>query len=312
VLAVALGVAFGAAMLFGVSFALGAFFAGMILAESPLSQRAAQETLPLRDAFAVLFFVSVGMLFNPETITDAPLPLLGTVGIILIGKSVAAFAIVRIFGRTRRTALTIAVSLAQIGEFSFILATLGTSLDMLPPAGRDLILAGAIISIMLNPLLFSLIDRHVASADPETTSAPLSPAPPPRGHIVLVGHGRVGRLVADALLAANEKLTVIEAQRDKPGLPGDPAVVLAGDPASGRLLREARIADARLLFVAIPDSFEAGQIVEQARRLNPGLRIVARAHGEAEAAHLESHGADRAIISEREIARRMIDEALDR
>ena len=312
VLAIALGVAFGAAILFGVSFALGAFFAGMILAESPLSQRAAEETLPLRDAFAVLFFVSVGMLFNPATITDAPLPLLATVAIILIGKSVAAFGIVLAFGRGRRTALTIAASLAQIGEFSFILATLGTSLELLPVEGRDLILAGAIISIMLNPLLFTLIDRHAAKivgGDPEHAIGGEVP-PPARGHVILVGHGRVGSLVSDALIDAGESVTVIEAEADKSGLPIDRATVLAGDPASGRLLREANVENARLLFVAIPQSFEAGQIIEQARKLNPRLRIVVRAHGDAEVRHLQDHGADRVIMGEREIAQRMIDEAL--
>ncbi|AGH50593.1 potassium efflux system protein [Sphingomonas sp. MM-1] len=314
VLAIALGVAFGAALLFGVSFALGAFFAGMILAESPLSQRAAEETLPLRDAFAVLFFVSVGMLFNPDILTDEPLALLATVLIIMFGKSIAAFGIVRAFGKSNKTALTIAASLAQIGEFSFILATLGFSLELLPADGRDLILAGAIISIMLNPLLFSLIDRFAArvagGVEPEHAIGGQPPAPV-RGHVVIVGHGRVGSIVAKGLTDAGERVTVIEAQADKSGLPAhEKATVLAGNPASGALLREAGIDKARMLFVAIPESFEAGQIVEQARALNPALRIVARAHSDAESAYLETHGADRAIMGEREIARRMIDEAL--
>ncbi|MBA4270648.1 MAG: sodium:proton antiporter, partial [Methylobacterium sp.] len=159
VLAVALGVAFIAASLFGVSFALGAFFAGMILSESPLSQRAAEESLPLRDAFAVLFFVSVGMLFDPAILLRAPGPLLATLAIILVGKSLAAWLIVRAFGKSNGVALTISASLAQIGEFSFILAGLGVSLALLPPQGRDLILAGAILSILLNPVLFALVDR---------------------------------------------------------------------------------------------------------------------------------------------------------
>ncbi|SNS66216.1 Kef-type potassium/proton antiporter, CPA2 family [Sphingomonas laterariae] len=313
VLAIALGVAFGAAILFGVSFALGAFFAGMILAESPLSQRAAEETLPLRDAFAVLFFVSVGMLFNPAIVTDEPLALAITVAIIMFGKSVAAFLIVRAFGRSNKTALTIAASLAQIGEFSFILATLGFSLKLVPADGRDLILAGAIISIMLNPLLFSLIDRFANKLVPGAPEAAIggTPPAPTKGHVILVGHGRVGRLVAAGLVEAGEKVTVIEAETDKAGLPTDAcATVLVGEPANGALLREAGIEEARLLFVAIPESFEAGQIVEQARTINPKLRIVARAHGDAEVEHLESHGADRAIMGEREIARQMLDEAL--
>ena len=312
VLAIALGVAFGAAMLFGVSFALGAFFAGMILAESPLSQRAAEETLPLRDAFAVLFFVSVGMLFNPHIVVESPLPLLVTVAIIMIGKSIAAFGIVRAFGRSNKTALTIAASLAQIGEFSFILATLGTSLKLLPAEGRDLILAGAIISIMLNPLLFTLIDRLGGKATGEGDHA-IGGAPKAKlsGHIVLIGYGRVGRMVGDTLVEAGETFTVIEAEDDVDGMPTDAlATVLIGNAAGGEMLRRAEIADARLLFVAIPQSFEAGQIVAQARKLNPKLRIVARAHSDQEVKHLEKLGADLTIMGEREIARKMLDQAL--
>jgi CPA2 family monovalent cation:H+ antiporter-2 len=158
VLAIALGVALGSAVLFGVSLALGAFFAGMILSESELSHRAAQETLPLRDAFAVLFFVSVGMLFDPSIIITNPLPVIATVFIIVIGKSAAAFAIVLLFRRPVATALTISASLAQIGEFSFILASMGVGLAILPPEGQDLILAGALISIVLNPLVFWAVD----------------------------------------------------------------------------------------------------------------------------------------------------------
>jgi len=314
VLAIALGVAFGAAMLFGVSFALGAFFAGMILAESPLSQRAAEETLPLRDAFAVLFFVSVGMLLNPHIVRDEPLALLATLAIIMVGKSVAAFAIVRAFGRSNGTSLTIAASLAQIGEFSFILATLGFSLELLPADGRDLILAGAILSIMLNPLLFVVVDRFGGKVvEVKHDRAIGGEAPPPTtGHIVVVGHGRVGGLVAAGLIEAGERVSIIEAASDKDGLPraSDRVSLVVGNGASRALLDEAAIADARLLFVAIPESFEAGQVVEQARAANPRLRIVARAHGDAEVEHLESHGADRVIMGEREIARRMIDEAL--
>src|SRR4051812_16119560 len=160
VLVMALGVAFGSAELFGVSFALGAFFAGMILAESPLSHQAANETLPLRDAFAVLFFVSVGMLFDPTILLREPLAVLATVLIIVVGKSLAAFGIVRAFRRPNSTALTISASLAQIGEFSFILAGLGVSLALLPEEGRDLILAGSIISILLNPLAFAALDHY--------------------------------------------------------------------------------------------------------------------------------------------------------
>ena len=170
VLATALGVAFGAYSLFGVSFALGAFFAGMVLAESEFSHRAAEESLPLRDAFAVLFFVSVGMLFNPMVLINDPWGVLATLFIIVVGKSLAALCIVRVFGHSTRTGMTIAVSLAQIGEFSFILAGLGVYLKILPERGHALILAGALLSIVLNPLLFHLLDRytakHAGEADP--------------------------------------------------------------------------------------------------------------------------------------------------
>ncbi|MGK6319919.1 YbaL family putative K(+) efflux transporter [Sphingomonas sp. DT-204] len=302
VLAVALGFAAGAALLFGVSFALGAFFAGIILAESPLSQRAAEETLPLRDAFAVLFFVSVGMLFNPAIVVTDTLALLATLAIILIGKSVAAYAIVRAFGRPNRTGLTIAASLAQIGEFSFILAALGSSLGILPADARDLILAGAILSIMLNPLLFVLVDRLA----PQRETVPASPAPPQKGHVVLVGYGRVGTLVGAGI--DKGRLVVIEAESDIGSLlEGANAEMIVGNAADPDVLARAGIEEARVLLVAIPDAFEAGQIVEQARRLNPDLTIVARAHRDEEVAHLGEHGATHTIMGEREIARRMIE-----
>ncbi|HWA51154.1 MAG TPA: YbaL family putative K(+) efflux transporter, partial [Dongiaceae bacterium] len=220
VLAIALGIAYGAAELFGVSFALGAFFAGMVLAESPLSQQAAQESLPFRDAFAVLFFVSVGMVFNPAVLWDHPFAVVATLAIILVGKSLAAFGIVRAFGYSNRTALTISASLAQVGEFSFILAGLGVSLGLLPEEGRDLILAGAIISILLNPAAFDLLDRWqagpvvatVPGAVPALDEGDVAATVPTRlsGHAIVVGYGRVGRVAVDALRAANVPLVVIE------------------------------------------------------------------------------------------------------
>ena len=304
VLAIALGVAFGAAMLFGVSFALGAFFAGVILAESPFSQRAAQETLPLRDAFAVLFFVSVGMLFNPSIVLNEAPALAATVFIIVIGKSLAAFAIVRMFGRSTKTALTISASLAQIGEFSFILATLGTSLGLMLPVGRDLILAGAIISIMLNPLLFAVIGRFVR---PDADEAPPAKAQP--GHVVLVGCGRVGGLIHQGLAGKGREVVVIESEPDV-ATPPDPAAarLITGNAASPAVLDRADLGEAAVLLVAIPDTFEAGQIIEQARARNAKMKIVARAHSEAEVDYLQGRGADRTIMGEREIARRMIEE----
>lgn len=319
VFAISLGVAFGAALVFDVSFALGAFFAGMILSESELSQRAANETLPLRDAFAVLFFVSVGMLVDPSIILREPLPLLATVFIILFGKSLAAFGIVRLFGYPASTALTISASLAQIGEFSFILVSLGVGLGLLPDRGRDLVLAGAIISIMLNPLFFALLDRVLADADAKAGAKAAAKAsvdkPAPRvlpetrltGHVVLVGHGRVGSVVSKALQHANTPMLVIE---DSPGaverLHKEGIEVITGNAAAPDMLQAANIAGARGLLVAIPDAFEGGQIVAKARALSASLPIIARAHSEEEIAHLRHHGANVVIMGEQEIAKAML------
>jgi CPA2 family monovalent cation:H+ antiporter-2 len=320
VLALALGVAFMAASLFGVSFALGAFFAGMILNESPLSQRAAEESLPLRDAFAVLFFVSVGMLFDPGILLRAPLPLLATLAIILFGKSLAAWLIVRAFGRSNAVALTISASLAQIGEFSFILAGLGVSLAILPQQGRDLILAGAILSILLNPVLFAIVDRFAsdpAPAKPKPTGAiEAEPVAPPErdivatslsDHTVIVGYGRVGGLLGTGLVEMGDTILVIEDHPDGVATAkGHGAEVLLGNAADPEVLAAAGLTRARRLFVAIPESFEAGQVCEQARRDNPELLIIARAHSDAAVEHLTRCGATMTIMGEAEIARAML------
>jgi CPA2 family monovalent cation:H+ antiporter-2 len=321
VFAISLGVAFGAALVFDVSFALGAFFAGMILSESELSQRAANETLPLRDAFAVLFFVSVGMLVDPAIILREPLPLLATVFIILFGKSAAAFGIVRLFGYPTSTALTISASLAQIGEFSFILVSLGVGLGLLPDRGRDLVLAGAIVSIMLNPLFFALLDRFLADKDAKAAAAseaaavdkekavPRVPLPETqlKDHVVLVGHGRVGSVVSRALRLNNTPLLVIE---DTPGvverLQSLGVEVITGNAAAPDMLQAANVMGAKGLLVAIPDAFEGGQIVAKARALSPTLPIIARAHSEEEIAHLKHHGANVVIMGEQEIAKAML------
>jgi monovalent cation:H+ antiporter-2, CPA2 family len=325
VLAIALGVAFGAAKLFGVSLALGAFFAGMIMSESELSHRAAEESLPLRDAFAVLFFVSVGMLFDPASLLNDPLPLLAVLFIIIVGKSAAAFLIVRAFGHPVGTALTISASLAQIGEFSFILAELGVGLKLLPQEGRDLILAGAILSILLNPLVFFATDRlrpwlekRLAPA-PAQTSVPEQQAaqeePEPEqipvtslsGHTVLIGYGRVGRLVGQALKDAAKPFLVIEdGDKQLAKLRDDAVEHIPGNAVRDEMLNSANLAGAQKLVIAIPNAFEAGQIVTKARAANPGIDIVARAHSDAEAEHLTDLGANAVIMGEREIARGMV------
>jgi CPA2 family monovalent cation:H+ antiporter-2 len=318
VYAIALGVAFGAAKLFGVSFALGAFFAGMVMGESYLSQQATEEAMPLRDAFAVLFFVSVGMLLNPMVFVDAPLALLGTVAIIVIGKSVAAWLIVRAFRHSNSTALTIAASLAQIGEFSFILIGLGMELDMVPKEARDLVLAGAIISIILNPLAFLAMERlrrgqpvAAAPADRGVQDEPVGTLQPTSlsGHDVLIGYGRVGSLIGKAL-ARGEKMLVIETSgegAEKARLDG--AEVITGNAADPAILTAANVAGARRLFVTIPEPFEAGQAVQQARSVNPTLDILARAHSNAAVDHLEKLGANLIVLGESEIADRMLERA---
>jgi len=310
VLAIALGVAFGAAFIFDVSFALGAFFAGMILGETQLSRRAAEETLPLRDAFAVLFFVSVGMLFDPAVVVEQPWPLLATVLIIVIGKSTAAFAIVKAFGHPTRTALTISASLAQIGEFSFILAGLGTGLGILPAEGRDLILAGAIISIFLNPFLFSAViggigavkNADAAAAEVVERERELTR----RKHIILIGYGRVGKLIAAAASKTGRALVIVEDQAD---VARDASAagftVVIGNAAERSVLEEAGIKEASKLIIAIPEGFEGGAIAQRARTHNAELTIIARAHSDDEVAHLVRVGADHVVLGERETAREM-------
>ncbi|MFV3305270.1 YbaL family putative K(+) efflux transporter [Pseudomonas sp. NY15181] len=317
VLAIALGIAYGSAVIFGVSFALGAFFAGMILNESELSHEAAENSLPLRDAFAVLFFVSVGMLFNPAILVQEPLPVLATFLVIVFGKSVAAYVIVRLFGHPNSTALTIAASLAQIGEFSFILVGLGVSLHLLPEAGRDLVLAGAILSILVNPLLFIAIDRlqarqaQKAESEPGVVQVEAQDLPPPvleHDHAILIGHGRVGALVSERLRQDKVPLVVIEDKREKAAeLREQGLCVVVGNAAHPEVLAQANIASARWLLIAIPNGFEAGTIASHARAINPQLNIVARAHFDAEVDYLEQNGANLVIMGEREIARGMVE-----
>jgi K+:H+ antiporter len=317
VLAIALGIAYGSAAAFGVSFALGAFFAGVILSESELSQRAAADSLPLKDAFAVLFFVSVGMLFDPSMLLRAPLELLAVLGVILLGKTVTAYAIVRAFRFPPRTALTVSASLAQIGEFSFILASLGASLGILPTQGRDLILAGAILSIALNPLAFVAIrplgrwlDRRAARESRDGGSA-LPAEQPCSNHAVIVGYGRVGSVVGAALERAGVPFTVVE---------NDPHLVesvrvrkllaVRGDAIAEGVLEAAGIAEARLLILAIPDGFQARTVLEIARRLNPGIQTAVRTHSESELGHLLEAGVGLAVLGERELALAMAEYAL--
>ncbi len=307
VLAIAMGVAFGSAELFGVSFALGAFFAGMLLNESEFSHQAAQDSLPMRDAFAVLFFVSVGMLFDPRILVVHPWQVLATTLIILVGKSAAAYAIVRAFGHPNATALTISTSLAQIGEFAFIIAGLGLSLGLMPQDGHSLVLAGALISIMLNPVLFMALDRWqaredariAANAEPEPEVVPVDIA----DHAIVVGYGRVGGQLAHLLHERGVPLVVIEDDADlveQARAYGLPAI--RGNAANRRVLEEAAPERAKLAVFAIPQALEAGETIERLKALNPAITVLARAHSEAQVQHLLAHGADAAVLAERELA----------
>lgn len=331
VLAVALGIAFAAALLFGVSFALGAFLAGVVLSESDLSHRAAANMLPLQDAFAVLFFVSVGMLFDPGILVRAPLAVLAVLAIIVIGKSVAAFAIVVAFGYPVGTALVVSASLAQIGEFSFILAGLGLSLGLLPAAGRDLILAGALFSITLNPFVFAAADRLGAWLDARALRRPGGgrvgggrvgeAAESSAGggalgridgnHAVIVGFGRVGEAIGLALDAWELPYVVIEREhRRVRELRGRGIHVVHGDATAPGVLASAEIARARLLIAAIAHGLEARRVLEMARQANPSIDTVVRTHSEAELADLETAGVGLAVFAERELALGMMVYAL--
>ncbi|MDR2871907.1 MAG: Kef family K(+) transporter [Xanthomonadaceae bacterium] len=310
VLAIALGVAFGAAMLFGVSFALGAFFAGMLLNESELSQKAANDSLPLRDAFAVLFFVSVGMLFDPHILIQHPFMVLATLLTIIVGKSVVAYFIVRAFRYPQSTALTISVSLAQIGEFSFILAGLGFSLKLLPETGRDLILAGALLSIIANPFLFAWLDRWISkhpqgeAPDPEAMAqAPETPLLDFGDHAIIIGYGQVGNELARVLCDRNIPLVVIDDNSDhvsRAHAAGIPAI--CGSSTSEKVLAEARPDLAKIAILAIPQPIEAGETLSKLRAMNPAITLLTRAHSDAEVRYFLEHGADGTVMAERELA----------
>ncbi|MEO6423118.1 MAG: YbaL family putative K(+) efflux transporter [Candidatus Nitrotoga sp.] len=327
VIAVAVGIAFGSAELFGVSFALGAFFAGMAMRESKLSHRAAEESLPLRDAFSVLFFVSVGMLFDPNILLQQPLQLVAVVLIIIFGKSLAAFLLVLAFRYPLNTAITVSASLAQIGEFSFILAGLGVALGLLPIEGQSLILAGAIISIALNPLLFHVTEplqawirsRSTLARLLERSDDPLAELPMSvdqahlTGHVVIVGYGRVGRRIGEALTKSSVPFVVAEQNRELvDGLRKRGMLAVFGNSSDPAVLIQAHIARAHILVIATPDSFHVRQIIEIARMLNPNVETVVRTHSDEDAALLQKEHADKIFMGEHELALGMTRYVLER
>ena len=321
VIAVAIGIAYGSSALFGVSFALGAFFAGIVMRESSLSYRAAQESLPLRNAFSVLFFVSVGMLFDPRVLLDNPLGVLAVLCIIMVGKSMLAFTLIRLFGYPLNTAMTVAMGLAQIGEFSFILAGLGMTLGLLPMEGFNLVLAGALISIALNPLVFRTLEplqrwlraRSRFARFLEQTDDPLAILPTTftseelTGHVVLVGYGRVGRRIGRALRERALRYVVVEESRDLvEGLRAKGVPAVAGDAVEPEVLIQAHIARAATLIVAMPDAARTGRMLAIARMLNPHIGSIARVHSDDEAELLEKENVGGVFFGEQELANAMI------
>jgi len=317
VVAAAVSIAYGAAELFGVSFALGAFFAGMVLRESEFSHRAAEESLPLREAFAVLFFVSVGMLFDPRVLVEQPLQVLAVVGIIVVGKSIAAAALVLLLRYPLNTALIVSASLAQIGEFSFILAGLGVSLGLLPVEGQSLILAGALISIAVNPVVFKAAEPLQAwlgshsrlARQLEHPADPLAELPMSTherylsGQVVLVGYGRVGRRIAQTLAERDIPYVVAERNRELvERLRADGSAAVSGDATDPAVLIQAHIARASMLVVAIPDTLDVRQMIATARTLNPTIETVVRTHNEEEAELLEREAAGKIFLGEHELA----------
>ncbi|MCG2593131.1 Kef family K(+) transporter [Ramlibacter sp. XY19] len=327
VVAAAVSIAYGATHLFGVSFALGAFFAGMVLRESQFSHRAAEETLPLRDAFAVLFFVSVGMLFDPGILVDQPLRVLAVVAIIVVGKSLAAALLVLLLRYPLHTALTVSASLAQIGEFSFILISLGLSLGVMPPEAQSLVVAGALISIAINPVLFkglqplqrwllarSQLARNLAARDDPLAELPITTDEKYLARqVVLVGHGRVGRKLAEALEAHGIPYVVAEQNREivaRLREQGVPAV--SGDASEPEVLVQAHVARARMLVIATPDTLDVRKMAANARLLNPGIEIVVRSHNEDEARRLEQEVVGKVFVGETELAHAMTRHVLER
>lgn len=321
VFAVAMGVAFGAATLFGVSFALGAFFAGMMIRESDLSNEAAEKALPLQDAFAVLFFVAVGMLFDPQVLIDSPWKVLAVVGIIMVGKGIVATLIVILWRYPMKTALVVSAGLAQIGEFSFILAGLGVAAGILPEQGRDLILAGALISISLNPACFHVnrlmhawaAQRFAGSRlfifrDDDLAHLRNDERAELKELVILVGHGRVGRHISENVTGAQIELVVIDANRERVEAMREHGLhAIAGDATNEETLIEAAIDKAVAIIVAVPNPYEARRIVEAARLVKPSIKVLVRAHNDVEMDYFAAQKVDLSVMGPREVGRRMVE-----
>ena len=320
VVAAAVSIAFGAYKIFGVSMALGAFFAGMVVKESDFSHRAEEETLPLREIFSILFFVAVGMLFDPRILIEEPLHVLAVVGIIMVGKTLAAMALVLFFRYPLNTALTVGASLAQIGEFSFILATLGVSLQLLSLDGQNLILAGALISITLNSFVFSAIEpvqnwireRSYLARLLERSSDPLAMLPDEvsqdylRDQVVIVGHGEVGRRITQNLMAENIKVVIAEENREiVEDLREKGIAAVSGIATEAGVLIQAHIQHARLLVLSPMDILDIHKIVDIAKTLNPEIQVLVCAESKAEAEAIRKDNIGEVYFAKEEMAKNM-------
>jgi monovalent cation:H+ antiporter-2, CPA2 family len=326
VVAAAVSIAYGSYAIFGVSMALGAFFAGMVVKESDFSHRAEEETLPLREIFSILFFVSVGMLFDPSIIVEEPLHILAVIGIIMIGKTIAAMALVLFFRYPINTALTVGASLAQIGEFSFILATLGLSIGLLTPEAQNLILAGALFSISLNSVLFSAIEpvqnwirerSHLARLL-ERSGDPLAMLPDEvsqdylRDQVVIVGHGEVGRRLTRTLMENNIKVVIAEENREiVERLRAKEIAAVSGSATEPSVLIQAHIQHARLLVISPMDILDIHKIVETAKLLNPQIQVLVCAESKEEAEAIRSDNIGTVYFAKEEMAKNMSNHILN-
>ncbi|KWQ04445.1 MAG: cation:proton antiporter [Acinetobacter harbinensis] len=326
VVAAAVSIAFGAYKIFGVSMALGAFFAGMVVKESDFSHRAEEETLPLREIFSILFFVSVGMLFDPLILIQQPLHVLAVVGIILIGKTIAAMALVLFFRYPINTALTVGASLAQIGEFSFILATLGVSLQLLSIEGQNLILAGALISITLNSFIFAAVepiqqwirDRSHLARLLERSGDPLAMLPDEvsqdylRDQVVIVGHGEVGRHITQTLMQQGIKVVIAEENREiVEDLRAKGIAAVSGHATEAGVLIQAHIQHARLLVLSPMDLLDIHKIVDIAKTLNPQIQVLVCAESNEQAERIRSDHLGEVYFAKTEMAKNMSNHILN-
>ena len=328
VLALALGIAYGAAELLGVPLALGAFLAGAVVSESDTSHQAAADALPLRDAFAVLFFVSVGMLVDPAWIVANPLPVLAVTGVVVLGNATAAWSITTLMGYPSRVSLTLGAGLAQIGEFSFILMTLALLVGVVPPDAIQLVVAAALVSITLSPFLFRTVEPLARRADSVPFLLRLSRRSPAdlaaldrthpetrlRNHAIVCGHGRVGRLITSALDRRGFTYVVITTDRhDMARLRDQGTPVLYGDAADPALLTHAHLAEARVLIVAIANSHASRLIVDRAHELAPRVSVVVRTHSAGDLdAFQDMDGSVQPVMGEVEVAVQMTRYALTR